>query len=146
MWMWRSEASVMKSNAPDDDAAELTLPGLRVVVASAKHLIAMKLRSMRDRDRADLVALFRHAGIRTPQEAADIHNAMFDESYVGFYDPDEALFEAQTVFEHARRTGHPLNDPASQTQGTHVGEHWVSPHMRNGNPVEGHWRRSRRTR
>lgn len=143
-WL-NGHAAAFMSNEPDDDAAELTLPGLRVVVASDAHLIAMKLRSMRDRDLADLDALFRHAGISTPQEAADIHNRMFDKSSIGFHGPEEALYEAKAVFDRAAALGRPIGARQTTAPATesHDGEHWVRPHNRRGNPVEGHWRRNR---
>lgn len=103
-----SHAAAFMTNEDDPAASELTLPGLRVAVASPEHLIAMKLRAMRDRDLADLDTLFRVQGITGPQEAADIHNRLFDESYIGYADPDEALYAAQIVFDRAAARGNPI--------------------------------------
>ncbi|TRY16885.1 nucleotidyl transferase [Tessaracoccus rhinocerotis] len=102
-------ATAFMSNEPDDDAEELNLPGLRIAVASAEHLIAMKLRAMRERDMDDLETLFRHTGITEPEQAADIHNRLFDESYIGHVDPDEALYAARQVFARAAAQGRLLN-------------------------------------
>lgn len=103
-----TRASAFMTNEPDDRATEITLPGLRLTVASPEHLIAMKLRAMRDRDIADLDYLFRTLGVRTPQEAAEIHDRLFDESYIGSINPDEALYAAELVFERARQAGRPI--------------------------------------
>ncbi|GAB3811158.1 hypothetical protein GCM10028820_01910 [Tessaracoccus terricola] len=102
-------ASAFMSNEPDEDAGEFNLPGLRIAVASAEHLIAMKLRAMRERDMDDLETLFRFTGVTEPEQAADIHNRLFDESYIGHADPDEALYAARQVFARAAAQGRPLN-------------------------------------
>lgn len=106
-WL-NSRAAAFMTNEADPDALEITVPGLAISVASAEHLIAMKLRALRDRDLADLDILFRAVGIRTPEEAAAIHDRLFDESYVGSIDPDEALHAAQLVFDRATRSGNPI--------------------------------------
>jgi len=106
-WINR-QAAAFFTNEPDDNAAEITLPGLKVLVASPRHLIAMKLRALRERDMDDLELLFRHVGITAPQQAADIHNALFDDTYVGHFDPDEALYAAQRVFNRAEARGNPI--------------------------------------
>lgn len=108
-----NHATPFMTSGPDCDAAELTLPGLRIVVASAEHLIAMKLRAMRPRDISDLELLFRQAGITSPQQAADIHNRLFDDSYIGYFDPDEALYAATTVFQKAAAEGRPIGPVSS---------------------------------
>lgn len=93
-----SRAAAFLTNEPDVDATEFGVPGLRVAVASPHHLIALKLRAMRDRDMDDLEFLFRHVGITHPQQAADIHDRLFDESYIGYATPGEALYAAEQVF------------------------------------------------
>lgn len=107
-WL-NSSASAVLPNEPDGEATEITLPGLRVTVASPEHLIALKLRALRDRDVDDLETLFRHAGITAPQQAAAIHDKLFDDSYIGSLDPDEALYAAQLVFDRAAARGRPLD-------------------------------------
>jgi len=106
-WL-NTRAAAFMTNEPDDDATELTVPGLRVLLASPEHLIAMKLRAMRDRDLDDLETLFRYTGIAHPQQAADIHNRLFGESYIGYFAPDEALYAAQLVFDRAAARGRPI--------------------------------------
>lgn len=103
-----SQATCFFTNEHDDAASEISLPGLKVTVASPEHLIAMKLRALRERDMDDLETLFRHAGITDPQQAADIHDALFDDTYAGYFDPDEALYAAQKVFDRAKALGHPI--------------------------------------
>lgn len=107
-WL-NARASAFLPNEPDADAIELTLPGLRMAVASPEHLIALKLRALRDRDVDDLEVLFRHVGITHPQQAVDIHDKLFDDSYIGSLDPDEALYAAQLVFDRAAARGRPLD-------------------------------------
>lgn len=109
-----SRATAFLSAEPDGAASEINLPGLRVLLASPRHLMAMKLRALRDRDLDDLVILFRALEIRDPQEAADIHDELFDESAIGYGSPEESLYAAQLVFDHARRSGRPLRDERSE--------------------------------
>jgi len=106
-WL-NTQATAFLTNEPDDESAEINLPGLRVTVASPDHLIAMKLRAFRDRDMDDLEVLFRHVGITDPQQAADIHNRLFDDSYIGYDAPEEALYAAEQVFARAAAQGRPL--------------------------------------
>lgn len=103
-----TRAVAFMTNEPDSAASEMTVPGLRIALASPEHLIAMKLRAMRGRDLDDLETLFRFVGITDPSQAADIHNRLFDESYIGDVHPDEALYAAQLVFDRARTRGNPI--------------------------------------
>lgn len=105
-----SSASAFFTNEPDDDASELTLPGLRMAIASPQHLIAMKLRAGRNQDVEDLEVLFRHVGITRPGEALEIHDRLFDDSYIGSSDPEEVLYVAQLVFDRAAKAGRPLDE------------------------------------
>lgn len=106
-WVNQNAAAFL-SNEPDTSPHEVSLPGLRVLVASPEHLIAMKLRALRDRDLADLDLLFRHVGLTTPEQAAAIHDALFDESSIGFTGPEEARYAAQIVFDRAKARGNPI--------------------------------------
>lgn len=103
-----TRASAFMPNEQDQASTELNFPGLRLAVASPEHLIAMKLRSLRRRDLDDLEVLFRHCGITTPEQAAEIHNRLFSDTDIGYTDADEALYAAQTVFDRAQRAGRPL--------------------------------------
>ncbi|MFT4217681.1 MAG: DUF6036 family nucleotidyltransferase [Micropruina sp.] len=104
-----SSAVAFFTNQPDDGASELTLPGLRITVASVDHLIAMKLRAGRGRDLDDLEVLFRQAGVTGPEAALGIHDRLFDDSYIGSSDPEEILYVARMVFDRARKAGRPLD-------------------------------------
>ncbi len=103
-----SNAAAFMTNEPDTGVTEISLPGLRVAVASPEHLVAMKLRAMRRRDMDDLEVLFRHMGITAPEQAAAIHDRLFDDSYIGATDHAEALLSAAEVFRRAEALGHPI--------------------------------------
>ncbi len=103
-----TQATAFMTNEPDDEATEINLPGLTVTVASPEHLIAMKLRALRARDMDDLEILFRHVGIKDPQQAADLHNRLFDDSSIGHVSPEEALYAAEQVFARAQALGRPV--------------------------------------
>ncbi len=109
-----SRAVAFIPNHPDEDAEEMNLPGVRVATASPQHLIAMKLRAMRRRDLDDLETLFRFCGIRSPEEAAAIHDRLFGDTDIGYSGPDEALYAAQLVFDHAASHGRPLGRRSGQ--------------------------------
>lgn len=104
-----SSAVAFISDEADPNSREITLPGLRVAVASPEHLIAMKLRSLRERDMDDLEHLFRLTNITTPAEAAEIHSRLFGDSHIGYQGPEETLYGARRVFDRAAAMGRPLN-------------------------------------
>lgn len=63
-----------------DDARAQTLyesPYLTVTGASASHLLAMKLRSARERDREDVAVLCKHLGLSDPEVAIRIFRQVF---------------------------------------------------------------------
>lgn len=106
---WFNPAAIaFTTNEADVDAGELTVPGLDVSIISPKHLLAMKIRANRGKDFEDLVYLFHFLGIDDPQQAADITNELFDDTYVGWFDPDEALYIAEDVFRSAEARGLPI--------------------------------------
>lgn len=108
-----ANAAMFMSTEPDEAASEVTLPGLRITVASPEHLIAMKLRALRARDMDDLETLFRYLGLTDPAQAVEIHDRFFGESAIGYMPADEALYAAQQVFARAAAKGNPLTGPAS---------------------------------
>ena len=62
------------------DARAQTLydsPYLTVTGASAKHLLAMKLKAGRAKDRADIAVLCEHLGLEGPEEAIGIYRELF---------------------------------------------------------------------
>ena len=46
--------------------------------------------------------------ITTAAQAADIHNRLFDGSNIGYFDPREAEYAAQRVFDRAAAHGRPI--------------------------------------
>ena len=100
-WL-NTKASAFLSRELDSNAQEINLPGLTVLLASAEHLIAMKLRAGRDRDVDDLIFLFEVAGVETPEQAAAIHDRLFDDTDIGYLNPSESLYEARRVFQVAQ--------------------------------------------
>ena len=63
-----------------EDARAQTLyesPYLTVTGASAKHLLAMKLRAGREQDREDIAVLCMHLGLRRREEAIRIYQEVF---------------------------------------------------------------------
>ncbi|MFZ1410246.1 MAG: DUF6036 family nucleotidyltransferase [Micropruina sp.] len=105
---FNSAATMFLASEPDTDTGELTLEGLRVMVASPEYLLAMKLRAVRGKDMADLEWLFTFLGITHPQQAADITNRLFDDTSIGWEGPDEARYAAEDVFAWAGRQGRPI--------------------------------------
>ena len=65
----------------DVDAPALVVPGLRVLVSSERHLLAMKMLAGRERDVPDLVLLFGRLGITTPAQAVAITEEVFGDTY-----------------------------------------------------------------
>lgn len=134
-WL-NSAATVFLSSEPDVDPGEMTVPGLRVSLASPEHLLAMKIRASRGKDYADLEILFDLLGITDPQQAADITNRLFDESSIGWVSPDEALFLAQDVFTRATRAGRSIGSGELVRQHLHsaarAGGSWAAAARRWG--------------
>ena len=67
--------------AADADATELVVPGLRVLVSSERHLLAMKMLAGRERDVPDLALLFERLGVTTPTQAVAITEEVFGDTY-----------------------------------------------------------------
>jgi len=62
-WWLNEQATAYLPLAPDEGAKTvLALPGLTVIAASARHLLAMKARAARQRDLADIITLARLVG------------------------------------------------------------------------------------
>jgi len=77
--------------SPDDHAGELVVPGLRVLVSSERHLLAMKMLAGRDRDLPDLALLFGRLAITSPEEAVRITEDVFGPTYPVDPPPKEYL-------------------------------------------------------
>lgn len=66
---------------PDAQATELVVPGLRVLISSERHLLAMKMLAGRDRDLPDLRLLFARLGITSPAQAVALTEEVFGSTY-----------------------------------------------------------------
>lgn len=70
-----------------DDARAQTLyesPYLTVTGASARHLLAMKLRAGREQDREDIAVLCKHLGLERREQAVWIYREVFPGEYPDF--------------------------------------------------------------
>jgi hypothetical protein len=89
----------------DADAIRYSVPGLSIALASARHLLAMKMAAFRPTDVSDLVVLFRELSIATPEEAADMALAVYGPNSMVLPDRDELLLSARAVIDRMRRSG-----------------------------------------
>lgn len=96
---WLSSAvAAFTPHGPDDAAVGLDIPGVSVSVASAEHLLAMKLAAGRTRDLADLVVLFEALGVAEAAEAVAIATRLYGPDSVVLSDPEESyLWLAEDV-------------------------------------------------
>lgn len=129
-------ATAFLTSEPDRAEGGMTLPGLRVAIISPEHLLAMKIRAFRGKDYDDLERLFNFLRITDPQQAADITNALFDDTYPGRFDPDEALYVAQDIFTMAAKRGRPIGGlPLSREvleSATRAGGGWATTAQEHG--------------
>jgi hypothetical protein len=72
---WLSAAAQALIPLPDADPVSLDVEGLQVALSCPANLLAMKMAAGRPQDITDLVALFRHPKIRSPEQAVDICRA-----------------------------------------------------------------------
>jgi hypothetical protein len=77
-WWLNEQATAYLPTIPDDGATTvLALPGLTVVAASPRHLLAMKARAARQRDIADIITLARLVGTDTADQVAHLTEQVF---------------------------------------------------------------------
>ena len=77
-WWLNEQATAYLPAAPDDEATTiLALPGLIVKAASARHLLAMKVRAARQRDVADIVVLARLLGASSADQVVRLTEQVF---------------------------------------------------------------------
>lgn len=76
---WLNEQATVWMPLADDPRAQTLYESayLTVTGASASHLLAMKLRSARERDREDVAVLCKHLGLRGSEEAIRIYRQVF---------------------------------------------------------------------
>ena len=88
---WLSAAATQFIPLPDEDPVSLDVEGLQVAVSSPANLLAMKMAAGRPQDLTDLVVLFRHLKIRSPEQAVDIAERMYGDDTVVLGEPRESL-------------------------------------------------------
>ncbi|MGH9154793.1 MAG: hypothetical protein ACRD1K_02815 [Acidimicrobiales bacterium] len=99
-WWLNEQATSYLPAGPDLDAsAVLDRPGLTVVAASPRHLLAMKVRAARQGDIADILVLSRVVGASSAAEVSRIATEVFgdealsDRSRAVLADLDDALHQ-----------------------------------------------------
>lgn len=101
---WLSAAAQAIIPLPDDDPVLLDVEGLQVALSSPANLLAMKMAAGRPQDITDLVVLFRHLKVKSPQHAVDIAERMYGPDSVVLGEPRESLLLlAEAVLARARR-------------------------------------------
>ena len=101
---WLSAAAQAFIPLPDADPVSLDVEGLQVALSSPANLLAMKMAAGRPQDITDLVVLFRHLKIRSPEQAVDIAERMYGTDSVVLSEPRESLLLlAESVLARVRR-------------------------------------------
>lgn len=88
---WLSGAAAAFIPLPDEDQVSLDVEGLQVAVSSPTNLLAMKMAAGRPQDITDLVVLFRHLKIRSPEQAVAVAERMYGDDSVVLNEPRESL-------------------------------------------------------
>ena len=88
---WLSAAAQAFIPLPDQDPVSLDVEGLQVALSSPDNLLAMKMAAGRPQDITDLVVLFRHLKIRSPEQAVDTAERMYGGDSVVLSEPRESL-------------------------------------------------------
>lgn len=132
-WVNDAVKGLLPDQADQGEGVTFESKGISVAIASAEYLFAMKALSARQgTDGDDLVALARVIGITTPEHALAVIKR--------YYNPSRLTAKASIFIQS-------LLGPADFTRSDeHVGEVFVSSHMRNGKLIASHWRRMPRSR
>lgn len=93
-WWLNEQASVYTSARSDGAARSMTFPGLRVAIASAEHLLAMKVLAARRRDVDDLRILVDELDLADVDQVLTVVRRVFPDEAV----PDRALLALEDVF------------------------------------------------
>jgi len=88
---WLSAAAEAFIPLPDEDPVSFDVDGLEVALSSPANLLAMKMAAGRPQDLTDLVVLFRHLKIRSPDQAVRIAERMYGEDSVVLSEPRQSL-------------------------------------------------------
>ncbi len=81
-WWLNEQASVYVAGGDDQSTCVFDHPGLRVMVASPRHLLAMKVLSARTRDRQDILTLAEHLNLVTSAEVLQVLEQVFPDEPV----------------------------------------------------------------
>lgn len=93
-WWLNEQASSYVAPGGDPDAARVfDHPGLRVVAASPRHLLAMKVLAARRRDTEDIKFLVQHLGLATVNEVLRLCAEVFPDEPV----PDRARLVLEDI-------------------------------------------------
>ena len=107
---WLSAAAQAFIPLPDEDPVSLDVEGLQVALSSPANLLAMKMAAGRPQDMTDLVVLFRHLKISSPEQAVDIAERMYGHDSVVLREPRESLLLlAQSVLARVHATSPPTD-------------------------------------
>jgi len=100
---WLSSAAQAFIPLPDEDPVSLDVEGLQVALSSPSNLLAMKMAAGRPQDISDLVVLFRHLKIKSPQQAVDMAQRIYGPDSVVLSESRESLLMlAESVLARVR--------------------------------------------
>ena len=103
---WLSSAAEAFIPLPDEDPVSLDVEGLQIALSSPANLLAMKMAAGRPQDISDLVVLFRHLKIKSPQQAVDMAERIYGPDSVVLSEPRESLLLlAESVLARMRASG-----------------------------------------
>jgi Nucleotidyltransferase of unknown function (DUF6036) len=88
---WLSAAAQAFVPLRDADPVSLDVEGLQIALSSPANLLAMKMAAGRPQDVTDLVVLFRHLKIKSPQQAVDMAERIYGPDSVVLSEPRESL-------------------------------------------------------
>jgi Nucleotidyltransferase of unknown function (DUF6036) len=88
---WLSASAQAFIPLPDEDPVSLDVEGLQVALSSPANVLAMKMAAGRPQDITDLVVLFRHLKIRSPEQAVNLAERMYGGGSVVLSEPRESL-------------------------------------------------------
>jgi len=101
---WLSAAAQAFIPLPDEDPVSIDVEGLQVAVSSPANLLALKMAAGCPQDIPDLVVLFRHLKIKSPEQAVAMAERMYGGDSVVLSEPRESLLLlAESVLARARR-------------------------------------------
>jgi len=88
---WLSSAAQAFIPLPYENPVSLEVDGLQIALSSPANLLAMKMAAGRPQDITDLVVLFGHLRITSPEQAVQIAERMYGDESVVLSEPRESL-------------------------------------------------------